>query len=55
VFNTAIGYCMMEVVIVTCDDDSVSEVVEDETGFSSHSAVKLEVEDGTNKRVSRAY
>jgi hypothetical protein len=38
---------MMEVVTVTCDDDSVSEVVADEAGFSSHSVVKLEVEDGT--------
>ena len=46
-FNTAIGYCTMEVVTVTCDDDSVSEVVADETGFSSHSVVKVEVEDGT--------
>jgi hypothetical protein len=38
---------MMEVVIITCDDNSVSEVGADATGCDSPSVVKLEVEEGT--------
>jgi hypothetical protein len=37
----------MEVVIVTCDDDLVSDVGADQAGSASPSVVKLEVEDGT--------
>jgi len=42
-----IGFCKMEVVIVTCDDDLVSDVGADQAGSASPSVVKLEVEDGT--------
>ena len=46
-FDTVIVYCMMEVVIITCDDESVSEVGAHQTGCASPSVVKLEAEDGT--------
>jgi hypothetical protein len=39
--------CMMDVVIVTCDDEAVSEVFAHQTGCASPSVVKLDSEEGS--------